>query len=80
MVWFERHSAGQDGTEIVFWHQPELDIHICQAQIAVKQKHFLPGLRQSVRECNGKLGLADAALAGGDGNHVAAFGGRAAGR
>ena len=52
--------------------QAELDVDIGQAEIGIEQQHPPAGPGQRVRQRDGEPGLADAALAGGDGDDAAA--------
>ncbi len=67
----ERDLAGEDAGEIAARRAAELHIDIGEAEIAVEQQRLAPGQRQRMRQRDREPGLADPALAGGDGDDVA---------
>ncbi len=71
----ERDLAGEHAGEIAARRAAELDVDIGEAEIAVEQQRLAPGERQRVRERDREPGLADPALAGGDGDDVVRFSG-----
>jgi hypothetical protein len=62
----KRYPAGHDRSKVMGRGETELDIYIGKPEIAVEQQDTLPGLRQSMRQSNGKPSLPDAALTRGN--------------
>ena len=64
-------GGSEQRTEVMLRHQPELDIDIGQTKIAVQQQNPATALGKGMGERDGKPGLANSALAGGDSDHPA---------
>ena len=64
----QRHAAGDDVAQVARRRQAKLHIDVGQAEIGVEQQHAAALARQDMRQGDGEPGLADAALAGGDGD------------
>src|SRR3546814_15317626 len=65
-------AAVQHAAEVVVRLQAELDVDVGEPEVAVEQQHPPAAAGQRLGEGDGQPGLADAALARGDGEHVGA--------
>ncbi len=66
-----RRLSGDDAAEVASRRHAELNVDIGEAEIAVEQQGPVTGLGQGMRQGDRKPSLADAALAGSDGDDVA---------
>ena len=70
----ERGAPARHGGEIDLRGQPELDVHIGEAEVTVEEQHALAAPGERMGEGDGEPGLAHASLAGGDRDDAAGAG------
>ena len=68
----KRHLSADHGGKVQLRHEAKLNIHIGEADIAVKQQDFLAGIGKGLRKTDRENRFADAPLARGDGDDVIA--------